>query len=1111
VKVVLGGSSLRVSGASQGLNDNWKMTTVAYNLSTGAQIATHQTGGDAEGIDRVNDVVAHGNDIYVVGAVENIGSAYDWKIIKLNDALNVVWSATHNGTANLDDTANAICVDGSGNVYVTGFTSEVNEAKNMTTQKYSSSGVLQWTSSFHNEADDEGQAIEIDNDDNIIVSGSSFKVSSLDFQTIAYKPQNGGELWSVGFNSIYNRDDVPSDIAISDDGDVYVVGSIEKNETTLTYFICHYSIHDLGIPQLANGFSSAQKYIENRGQLRSDSAEAVAKVKFYNTARNVDTFIEDKYINYQVSSSIDTSDVDTLHRVKMHFSKGLANPKVFAVDTQNGYHNYYLEHMNKPSERTPLSDVIVRPHVYQGVDAMFTHTPSGFEHCLVIDQGSATNNLEMTFDGQTSLALNANGDLVIGTSLDDIILHAPKAHYMNPNTGALTALGWNPQYNINGSTVEFTGIGAWSGKLVLTFGQAQMSQNTLSVQNVDWSTFIAGDGEDYFEDVVSDSFNSCYAIGETNMGTFLGDDFQIANDFSGNNDVLISKFNAQCEAQYLTFYGGDGNDYGNAIGVDQTDEEDGIRIYAVGLTLSNNLDAINVDMQDNTYGGAGDGFYARFNNSGFLNFHTYVGGSGFDELNALINEPNPNNPDATYLCYAGSTTSGTGWNLNTQNFAYNQAYSGGRDGIVILRNLGNDNSDTELWGTFFGSDGDDAIDDVALADGSVVLIGRTNKEDYSINTCMEPSDGGFPKCHQNATFQQNFLSNNNFNSYNYFLAYLDGGLKWSTYLCGAGGFTSKDNRGALVLEDASNNNAWKLHVHGTVLTPPSFFGPLEFPLDTLGWHQSMPGTDVGGQDAFLCSFTYVGGEATQTRGTLYGGSGNEQGGGISFDRGTQTLFITGQSKVNSIQNNVNWCSPPTNGDFPMCDLNGMNYTETNFDGANNRSYVAGFLPDGSMRWSTQYGDGNNNQSSGIFANNGKVWIVGGSGEDWTEIDYDINSLSDYAFFYGDDSPTNREATIARFDIQTIVGTNNVNVQEQELDLQIYPNPNQGSFQIQSNTFKEGEQIQVRLYSLRGDVVAAQNLNFTKGLLLNYQQLAKGMYVLQLVGERNSVAARVQVQ
>jgi hypothetical protein len=43
------------------------------------------------------------------------------------------------------------------------------------------------------------------------------------------------------------------------------------------------------------------------------------------------------------------------------------------------------------------------------------------------------------------------------------------------------------------------------------------------------------------------------------------------------------------------------------------------------------------------------------------------------------------------------------------------------------------------------------------------------------------------------------------------------------------------------------------------------------------------------------------------------------------------------------------------------------------------------------------------------------------------------------------------------------------------------------------------------------LVAEQSLNYTNGLLLNYRQVAKGMYVLQLVGERNSVAARVQVE
>lgn len=95
--------------------------------------------------------------------------------------------------------------------------------------------------------------------------------------------------------------------------------------------------------------------------------------------------------------------------------------------------------------------------------------------------------------------------------------------------------------------------------------------------------------------------------------------------------------------------------------------------------------------------------------------------------------------------------------------------------------------------------------------------------------------------------------------------------------------------------------------------------------------------------------------------------------------------------------------------------------------------------------------------------------------------------------------------------ELLTSTREIEKTESTSSLQIYPNPNQGSFQIQSNTFKEGEQIQVRLYSLRGDVVAAQSLNYTKGLLLNYRQVAKGMYVLQLVGEGNSVAARVQVE
>jgi len=62
---------------------------------------------------------------YGVGGVQNIGQGFDYKLVKLDANLNVVWTAEYNGPANGDDIAQAVKVDGNGNVYVTGYTTKV--------------------------------------------------------------------------------------------------------------------------------------------------------------------------------------------------------------------------------------------------------------------------------------------------------------------------------------------------------------------------------------------------------------------------------------------------------------------------------------------------------------------------------------------------------------------------------------------------------------------------------------------------------------------------------------------------------------------------------------------------------------------------------------------------------------------------------------------------------------------------------------------------------------------------------------------------------------------------------------------------------------------------
>jgi hypothetical protein len=194
----------------------------------------------------------------------------------------------------------------------------------------------------------------------------------------------------------------------------------------------------------------------------------------------------------------------------------------------------------------------------------------------------------------------------------------------------------------------------------------------------------------------------------------------------------------------------------------------------------------------------------------------------------------------------------------------------------------------------------------------------------------------------------------------------------------------------------------------------------------------------------------------------------------------------------------------------MCDLNGLNYTETNIASQAYRTYVAAFLTNGEMRWSTQYGDGDFNAGNAMTANENKVWVVGYSYGDWTEVEYVPGPGSDYYFSYGDDNPINQEATIARFDIQTILG---ISAQDNtsEFAIQVFPNPSAGELMFTSEAFSSGESVQVRVFDVCGRQISQSALPYRPRSTIHLADIAKGQYLLKIESENISLSALIQIQ
>ena len=92
---------------------------------------------------------------------------------KYDSSGDEVWTRTHNGTANGSDAGSGIAVDGSGNVYVTGRERVLEEGFNIWVRKYDTDGNEVWTRTYNDAENlsEYGKAIAVDGSGNVYVTG----------------------------------------------------------------------------------------------------------------------------------------------------------------------------------------------------------------------------------------------------------------------------------------------------------------------------------------------------------------------------------------------------------------------------------------------------------------------------------------------------------------------------------------------------------------------------------------------------------------------------------------------------------------------------------------------------------------------------------------------------------------------------------------------------------------------------------------------------------------------------------------------------------------------------------------------------------------------------
>ncbi|MEI6948749.1 SBBP repeat-containing protein [Paraflavisolibacter sp. H34] len=209
------------------LNRSW---VKRYN-ATGpfSQDAAHAAKADAAG------------NVYVTGSIENSASGRDIATIKRDKDGNQLWLKKFNGPANEDDAANALALDASGNVYVTGHSTGTGHSYDVTTIKYDKNGVQQWVATYNGPDDnrDIGYAIAVDAAANVYVTGKSDSDATFsDYTTLKYD-KNGVQQWVARYAGP-NDEDYAYAIGVDTYGSVYITGESEGIGSGMDYATIKY-------------------------------------------------------------------------------------------------------------------------------------------------------------------------------------------------------------------------------------------------------------------------------------------------------------------------------------------------------------------------------------------------------------------------------------------------------------------------------------------------------------------------------------------------------------------------------------------------------------------------------------------------------------------------------------------------------------------------------------------------------------------------------------------------------------------------------------------------------------------------------------------------------
>lgn len=191
---------------------------------------------------------AAGN-VYVTGnadvsAMASTNKTNDIITLKYDGSGSQQWLKSFDGAANQSDVADAIAVDGNGNVFVVGYEEDAQTQRNALALKYDTGGQSAWTNVYYNGQGDNADNVRDmvrDASGNLYLAGYSFsKSSDRDLLTIKLNA-NGDTLWTRTLDGSSSGTDEALGVAIDPAGNIIIGGFAKNSGVSYDFFIAKYN------------------------------------------------------------------------------------------------------------------------------------------------------------------------------------------------------------------------------------------------------------------------------------------------------------------------------------------------------------------------------------------------------------------------------------------------------------------------------------------------------------------------------------------------------------------------------------------------------------------------------------------------------------------------------------------------------------------------------------------------------------------------------------------------------------------------------------------------------------------------------------------------------